>query len=223
MPAFQPPGPCTPTTMRGLSNRRWARLQVFMLACTLAACAASPATPPLLLTLPSSVTAAPAASAAPNPAGPIPVLAVRRPTLPEYLLSRRVRYRQDPSTLGEWRDTFWGERIEIGVERAFDAALQDQLPDWAMCGSECGERTPALRLQLDISTLDYLRSTRRLQAQARLTLSVVGTNARTLPSRTYTYELPGSGDTPQSQATVMGELLQHIARDAAALVRGAGR
>ena len=105
------------------SNRfRW----VAALSVLLAGCAASPSPTPVLLSLPPAVTAAapvavPAASTSPA------LLAIRRVGIPEYLVARRVRYRADASTLAEWPNTYWAERIEIGVSREFVSALRPRV------------------------------------------------------------------------------------------------
>ena len=69
----------------------------------LAGCASTPA--PTLLTLPSTSSLAPSSSLAPTASAAAPVLALARMEIPEYIVSRRVRYRADSSTLAEWPDT----------------------------------------------------------------------------------------------------------------------
>ena len=184
----------------------------------LAACA-SPSPAPVLLTLPPA--AAPAAAAAPSPGASAPLLAVRRVNLPEYLVARRVRYRAEASTLAEWPNTFWAERIEIGVSREFVAALRQQLPGWALCDSACGDQMPTLGLQVDLVPLDYLRDAKKLQARARITVTGAGASPRTLQTQAVAYELPASADTPQAQAQAMAALIQQVAASAAQLVRAA--
>lgn len=185
----------------------------------LAACA-SPSPAPVLLTLPPAVLPS-VAAAAPGPVASAPWLAVRRVTLPEYLVARRVRYRADASTLAEWPNTFWAERIEIGVSREFVAALRQQLPGWALCDTGCGDQSPALSLQVDLVPLDYLRGAQKLQARARITVSGAGASPRTLQTQELAYELPASADTPQAQAQAMAALIQQVAASAAQLVRTA--
>jgi uncharacterized lipoprotein YmbA len=191
---------------------------VALLASLLAACA-SPAPAPVLLTLPpaglSPIAATPGASAS------APLFAVRRVNIPEYLVARRVRYRADASTLAEWPNTYWAERIEIGVSREFVAALRQQLPGWALCDTNCGEQSPALSLQVDLLPLDYLRSTQKLQARARITVSGAGAAPKTLQTQELAFELPASADTPQAQAQAMAALIQQVAASAAPLIRAA--
>ncbi len=186
----------------------------------LAACAAtSPA--PLLLTLPPA--AAPLASPAPSAPASAPLLAVRRVNIPEYLVARRVRFRADTSTLAEWPNTFWAERIEIGVSREFVSALRQQLPGWSLCDTSCGDAVPALSLQVDLVPLDYLRSARRLQARARVVLSSGSAPPRELKSLELSYDVPASADTAQAHAQAISELIGQVAQAAALLVNSAPR
>ena len=191
-----------------------------LLAGLLAACA-SPSPTPLLLTLPPSVV--PLAGAVPAAAASAPLLAVRRVNIPEYLVARRVRYRAEASLLGEWPNTFWAERIEIGVSRELVSALRQQLPGWALCDTNCGDAVAALSLQIDLVPMDYMRSARRLQARARIVLSSGSVPARELKTLELGYELPASGDTAQAHALAIGELIRQVAQAAAPLVREAQR
>ena len=190
-----------------------------LLAGWLAGCA-SPASAPVLLTLPPGPAAAPPAAAASAPPGSVGQLAVRRVNVAEYLVARRVRYRSDASTLAEWPNTYWAERIEIGVSREFVAALRRQLPGWTLCDTACGDQPATLSLQVDLMPLDYLRASRTLNAGARLTLSD-GAAARVLRSEAASYTLTASADTPQAQAQAITELIDRVAAAAAPLVRAA--
>lgn len=199
-------------------------------ASLLAACAPSPA--PVYLTLPglpinaaasssfgagSAVASGSAPAPVPSPTT-APVLAVRRVTIPEYMVTRRVRYRAEPSTLAEWPNTFWGERIELGVSREFVEALRQQLPGWTLCDNNCGDQIPALSLQLDLVPMDYLRSTKSLQARARITLTDGSLTPRMLLSDERAYELAAADDTAQGEARAIAELVRQVARDAAPFV-----
>lgn len=195
--------------------KRWAAwpLQA-ALAATLMACASAP--PPVLLTLtPASSSAAATAPVAPTTPR---VLAVSRPEVPEYLMARRVRYRAEASTLGEWPDTFWAERIEIGVAREFNAALRERLPGWRLCEANCSEQSPAASLQVVLTRMDYVRSERRLKASGRITLWSPERVPRLLQGGDFSYEIEGDADSPQSQARTVTELLQRVAAEAAPLV-----
>lgn len=195
-----------------------------LLATLLAACAVSPSPAPVLLTLPPAAgplagTASP--PSAPSSPGALPLLAVRRVAIPEYLVARRVRYRTDASTLAEWPNTYWAERIEIGVSREFVSALRQQLPGWTLCDTNCGDQVPALTLQVDLEPLDYLRSARQLHAQARLTLSGAGAAPKVLATQALAYEIASEADTPQAQAQAMAQLIRQVAAAGAALIRAA--
>ena len=200
------------------SNRR---LWVVACAALLAGCAASPSAPPVLLSLPPAVTTG-AAGAAPagSASGAPQLLAIRRIGIPEYLVARRVRYRADTSTLAEWPNTFWAERIEIGVSREFVSALRLQLPGWAVCESNCGDLQPALALQVEMVPMDFVRSTQRMQARARITLTG-GSSARVLSTEERVYDLPASAATPQAQAQALTELIRQVALAVAPLVQNA--
>lgn len=184
-----------------------------LFAVLLAACAAS--TPaPILLTLPS---AAPMSAIAPVSPASAPLLAVRRVAIPEYIVARRVRYRADPSTLAEWPNTYWAERIEIGVSREFVAALRTKLPGWSLCDTNCGEGVAALSLQVDLVPMDYLRPTQTLQARARIVVSQ-GANGPVLTTQELPFSLSGGADKAQTQARLMAELIRQVADAAAPLV-----
>jgi uncharacterized lipoprotein YmbA len=203
--------------MNALKDRIVVALIGALCAGLLIGCAAqSPA--PVLLTLPP-VTTSGASAMAPEAPGSAPLLVVRRVNIPEYLVARRVRYRTDSSTLAEWPNTYWAERIEIGVSREFISALRQQLPGWALCEANCGDQVPALNLAVDVQQLDYLRAAQKLQAGARVSVSGPGASSKTLQSQYLTYELSASGDTPQAQAQATAQLIEKLASSAAQLVR----
>jgi uncharacterized lipoprotein YmbA len=194
----------------------WRALAPLALAALLAACASS--TPaPVLLNLP------PAAGAAAAPAAPAsaPLLAVRRVEIPEYLVARRVRFRADAATLAEWPNTYWAERIEIGVSREFTSALRQQLPGWPMCDLNCGDQSPALNLAVTIAPMDYLRSAQKLQARARIAVGTGSAAASAGAGREVSLEIPVAADTAQGHAQAISTLLQQLAAEAATVVRAA--
>ena len=210
MNAFTPRAAAAPLTLA----------MTLALAVLLAACAASsPA--PVLLTLPPAVQTVAAAPAVPSATAASPLLAVRRINIPEYLVARRVRYRADASTLAEWPNTYWAERIEIGVSREFMSALRAQLPGWSLCDTSCGDQVPALTLQVDLVPMDYLRSAQKLQARARITLSGAGVSPKVIQTQELAYDLPASADTAQAQAQTIATLLQQVAAATAPLIRSA--
>jgi uncharacterized lipoprotein YmbA len=131
-----------------------------------------------------------------------------------------VRYRADASTLAEWPNTFWAERVEIGVSREFVSALRQQLPGWAVCESNCGDLQPIVALQVELAPMDFVRSTQRLQARARITLTD-GSSARVQSTEERVYDLPASAATPQAHAQALTELIRQLARAVAPLVQSA--
>ena len=214
MNAFMPRAAAVPLTL--------ASTRTFTLALTalLAACAASsPA--PVLLTLPPAAQTVATAPAVPSATAASPLLAVRRINIPEYLVARRVRYRADASTLAEWPNTYWAERIEIGVSREFMSALRAQLPNWSLCDTSCGDQVPALTLQVDLVPMDYLRSAQKLQARARITLSGAGVSPKVIQTQELAYDLTASADTAQAHAQTIATLIQQVAAATAPLIRTA--
>ena len=202
-------------------NALKSRAALALVAATLAACS-TPTPAPVLLTLPPvSAALAATGTAVPAAAASSPLLAVRRIAIPEYLVARRVRYRAEASTLAEWPNTYWAERIEIGVSREFFAALRPQLPGWALCETNCGDQAPALSLQVEIAPMDYVRSAQKLQARARITLSGAGAAPQVLQTQELAYELPASADSAQAHAQTIATLVQQGAAAAAPLVRAA--
>ena len=187
-------------------------------ATVLAACASSPPAP-VLLTLPPALAAAPALAINLAASAPAPVLAVRRLNLPEYLVARRVRFRAEASTLAEWPNTYWAERIEIGMSREFVSALRQQLPGWVLCDAQCGDQTPAFSLQIDFAPLDFVRAAQKLQAHAHITLSDGSAPPKVLQSAESNFEIAAAADTAQAQAQAMAELVRQAAAVAAPMVR----
>jgi uncharacterized lipoprotein YmbA len=206
-----------------LPLRRW-RAALLCGVVFIAACAGRPS--PTLLSLP--LVAAPSVTAPmpptstsltqPPPSEPA-VLVVRRVALPEYLLSRRVRYRADASLLGEWPDTVWAERIEVAASRELLAGLRRALPGWTVCEPGCTGAPQAARvvsLRIELAAMDFLRSNGRLQSSALVTLESVGQ-----PPRQFTLQrdVVAGGDTPQAHAQAIAELLQGLALTVAEAVR----
>jgi len=200
---------------------KWATLT---LLAGLAACA-SPAPAPVLLTIPPAGAAAAAAAAPASAASgvPAPIVAVRRVAIPEYLVARRVRFRADPSTLAEWPNTYWAERIEIGVSREFNAALRSRLPGWTLCDASCSDQVPTLALQVEMVPMDYLRAAQTLKARARITVTTGSAMPKVLQTMEASYELPSGGDNAQAQAQTIAELIGRVAALAATTVDAAAR
>ena len=202
-----------------LLHRRAAALALTVAtAAFVAGCVSTPDRPPTLLTLPGPTASTPApVTAAPREGS---TLAIARLDIPEYLVSRRVRYRTDGSTLAEWPDTFWAERIEVGMSREFASALRARLPGWRLCESQCAQWSPVAGLRVVIDRMDYSRAQRRLLASARIAVVRRGADARHANSQRFDYELKAGADTPQAQAQAYADLLDRLATDAAAAVAG---
>lgn len=200
------------------------KLAPIALATVVAACA-SPSPAPVLLTLPPAPISAPApsinAAASTSASAPPPVLAVRRLSLPEYLVARRVRFRSDASTLAEWPNTYWAERVEIGMSREFVAAMRLRLPGWTLCDGQCNDQTPRLSLQIDFAPLDFVRATQKLQARARMIVTDGDVPPKVLRTAESSFDIAAEADTAQAQAQAMAELVRQAAAVAAPLVQSA--
>lgn len=198
---------------------------VLSLSAVLWGCASAPPSARLLalptLGEPAAGTSAAAVVLPPGAAtGDRPVLVVRRVQLPEYLLARRVRYRDADTTVDDWPGTFWAERIEVGMTRELAGELRARLPGWTLCNTACNTngdggsassqpRTHALRLEF--APLDYRRDRRELTAVVRGGLEAPdGAPLQRLERR---YVLQAGADTPQAHAQVLGELLRRVAAD----------
>lgn len=202
-----------------LATRNWRNetrpAYLMALAICLASCATIP--DPALVALPPAQAGVSQMAAAVTGRDAVRVLLVRRLTIPEYMMSRRVRFWSDTGYLAEWPNTYWAERIEIGVAREFVARLRDQLPGWTICDATCFEGTPDQILEVDLLRLDVLRSERRIDAIAQIQLVSTPRNPPTLPGTNVSLQtpiltVPISTDTPQSQAQAMAVLLQVLAR-----------
>jgi uncharacterized lipoprotein YmbA len=200
-------------------TRRPARRAVLLWsAALLAACGSRPS--PSLLSLP--LPAAPGLSAGSAPA-PLPaearVLIVRRVALPEYLLSRRVRYRADASTLAEWPDTVWAERIEVAASRELLASLRGALPGWTVCEPGCAgsaQGSAVVSLRIELSSMDFVRSTGQLRSRALITLESTGQPPHQL---SVDRDIAAPGDSAQAHAQAISELLQGLAQVVSEAVR----
>jgi uncharacterized lipoprotein YmbA len=193
--------------------------RIAMVAALLALTAcASNAPPPLLLTLPA---AAPPAGAPTSPATTTPsrTLILRRVSLPEYLLTRRVRYRDSASSLADWPNTYWAERIEVAVTRALSEALRARLPGWAVCEGACADGTTGEAvLIVDYQALDFTRtaSSSQLQAVAMVTGTAAGNVRWRSPHRVT---IDATTDAPRAHAAAIGSAVQSLADAIAAALR----
>jgi uncharacterized lipoprotein YmbA len=185
----------------------------------LGACA-SKEPPPLLLTLPSSaMQAAPAADRAAS-AVPQRTLLLRRVGLPEYLLSRRVRFRDSASSLADWPHTWWAERLEVGVTREMTEALRARLPGWTVCEGSCPDGAAGeVVLRIDFQALDFVRGTSgpaRLQA---LALADAGSGDATLWRAEQRFVIDATADTPRAHASAIGDAVRAVADALASRLR----
>ena len=188
----------------------------------LSACASTPE--PLLIALPAAArgTSAPdvVGAAQPEP-GTAGTLLVRRLSLPEYMVARRVRYTTDAARLAEWPNAVWAERVEVGMARELVSALREALPAWRVCDASCGDLVPDITLKVDLQRLDVLRRAGHLIASAQIQLgsSKHGATDTHPPETTmFTFEQSLPADTAQGQAEAMTELVRSIARMGAAAV-----
>jgi uncharacterized lipoprotein YmbA len=191
-----------------------------LVAAMLVGCAHAPTR--VLIALPPADAPAPAAEV--RAVASLPhVLLVRRLVIPEYMAAPKVRYWSGPATLAEWPDTYWAERVEIGMAREFVAALQRRLPGWTVCDASCGDTPVDLTLKVELQRLDMVRREQTLSGSARAAFS--GPQAATSAvstlaiSRSLSVALPA--DTPQGQARAMSDLLGQLAdATVAAIPRG---
>jgi uncharacterized lipoprotein YmbA len=129
----------------------------------------------------------------------------RRVELPEYLLSRHLRYRADAATLGEWPAAVWAERIEIGVTRELAAALRARLPGWTVCDGSCADgHAGDVVLRVAFAPFDVERGARRLQARFDAQASAGGTTRWRAQQR---LDVALGADTPQAHAQAIADAL----------------
>lgn len=186
----------------------------------LGACSTAPM--PTLLSLPlppaqpaPSAVAAPPASAASAPR----FLTLRRVNIPEYLQTDAVRYRNADSTLVEWTNTAWAERLEVGLTNHLALLLRQALPSWTVCDSHCPSMPTGQVLIVNIAPLDYVRSSGQLRADVGWRITGPGSAPTPVFSGSSTTSTPVSPDTPVGQAAAMSTLLNQVAQDVARTVR----
>ncbi|MCW7536631.1 PqiC family protein [Aquabacterium sp. A7-Y] len=187
--------------------------RALLLACAVLAGCAGTRPAATLLTLPPAELRP---AEAPAAAAPGPVVSVRRVAIPEYLLTRKVRFRANSSTLAEWPQTYWAERIEVGVTREFVSALRQALPGWTVCEASCNDRVAELALQVDLAPLDLQRSAGMLQSHARVSVSSTAAAAPGAPRVQQLvdrrFEQPSGADTPQGHAQALTDVLEAVAQ-----------
>ena len=192
-----------------------------LLALGLGACSTAP--PPTLLSLPlppsppavPTVVSPPASAVASAPR----FLTLRRVNIPEYLQTDAVRYRQADSTLAEWPNTAWAERLEVGLTNHLALLLRQALPSWTVCDSHCPSMPTGQVLIVNIAPLDYVRRSGQLRADVSWRITGPGSTPTPVFSGNNTSSMPVSPDTPVGQAAAMSALLNQVAQDVAHAVR----
>ena len=184
------------------------RLMLLAVLALLGGCASAPPTHWLSLPLPSPSPVGSAVQTV-DPSASAPVLIVRRVGIPEYLQTTKVRYRKADSELGEWPDTAWAERLEIGLTDHLVMRLRLALPGWTVCERACPTQASSTVLNVDFAPLDYVRSVGQLQADAHWLLTGKGRDGNTVVTASVR---PDSAD---GQAAALAQVLDRLASDIA--------
>jgi uncharacterized lipoprotein YmbA len=142
---------------------------------------------------------------------PMPVKLVLRPVLiPEYMQTQRLRYRPDPSTVREYPNAIWAERLEVGLTRALGDALHQQAPDWRICLQACETTsTPSSRvLRVEFTALDAWTQHNLLTAHAKWTWTAPKSENPT--TQEADFQIPLETDTPAALGNAMGVLARQL-------------
>jgi len=187
----------------------------------LVACASGP--PPVLLVLSSPGVSQVGATSESPAGGEAVVVELHSLSVPEYMTARRVRHRASSETVVEWPNTYWSERIEVGMLRVLAAELQAGQPQLVVCQQRCsaGEQ-PRWRVTVDFQRLDYHAAGGSLSASARVVI-IEGTDQ---PPRgrvmAWSADVHGCAASPAGQAAAMSQALRELARAVRASVRADG-
>jgi uncharacterized lipoprotein YmbA len=206
---------------------------VWLTIAGLTGCASSPAARLLSLPLPTQATPGEADAALPHEATMPPcgqpatsrVLSVRRINIPEYLQTSKVRFRQADSVMGEWPNTAWAERLEVGLSDHLIMRLRLALPGWTVCDRSCPSAASAASasiLTLDLAPLDYVRAQNQLRAEARWQLdapSDKGHPGRHMTRSSRAIAIPVQPDSAPGHAAALGKVLDELTQDIAPVVR----
>lgn len=180
----------------------------------LGACSTAPVPTLLSLPLPPSRPVTPAVVASPASTASAPrFITLRRVNIPEYLQTDAVRYRNADSTLAEWPNTAWAERLEVGLTNHLALLLRQALPSWTVCDSHCPSMPTGQVLIVNIAPLDYVRNAGQLRADVNWRITRPGSTPTPVFSGSSTTSTPVSPDTPVGQATAMSQLLNQVAQD----------
>jgi len=200
------------STLRSQSARSSSlrALLSLLAAAVLGACASAPTR--VLIALPAAAAPEQSRNVGVGSSSPS-VLLVRRLIIPEYMAAPKVRYWSGPATLAEWPDTYWAERVEIGMAREFVSALRIRLPGWTVCDATCGDTPVDLTLKVELIRLDALRPEQSLIASAHAEFSGPKAAASSIPTSPWSrsFTLPMPADTAQGQALAMSNLLGRLA------------
>lgn len=185
-----------------------------VLALGLGACSTAPMPTLLSLPLPPSQPVTPAVVASPASTASAPrFITLRRVNIPEYLQTDAVRYRQADSTLAEWPNTAWAERLEVGLTNHLALLLRQALPSWTVCDSHCPSMPTGQVLIVNMAPLDYVRNAGQLRADVNWRITGPGSTPTPVFSGSTTTSTPVTPDTPVGQAAAMSQLLNQVAQD----------
>lgn len=173
----------------------------------------------VFLSLPLEMSTASPSASDPQPGRPLPLLAVRRVQIPEYLHSTRVRYRDSAETLAEWPGIRWAERLEVSLTRQLSLALNLVTRPGTACDDNCASAPTLGSLQVSYLTLDHVRSAGQLHAQVnwRLTPSAGSSAVPRLGQLTLMERV--QPDSAAGQAAAMARLNTQVARQIAAALQ----
>ncbi len=192
-----------------------------LVALTLSACSTAPA--PALLSLPlppaPAVALPPAATPSASAVSAARFLTLRRVNIPEYLQTDTVRYRLSDSTLAEWPNTAWAERLEVGLTNHLALLLRQALPSWTVCDAHCPSMPGGQVLIVNIAPMDYLRASSQLRADVNWRITGPGSSPTPIFAGGGTSSTTVTPDSPVGQAAAMSALLQQVAQDITSRLR----
>lgn len=173
-------------------------------------------TPSVLIALPAPALQVGTKPVAAPSSRPGPTLIVGRLELPEYWQSRAVRFRGDGATIGTWPDTYWAERVEIGVSRHLAIEMGQAAQEWVVCDGSCEPPAGAAwRLKVVLPQLDYRRADRRLDASASwmlLPLPAASHLGHAMLRGQHVLSVPAGADSAQAQAEAVSQMIRELAR-----------
>lgn len=172
-------------------------------------------TPSMLIALPDPPMPSPLEPSAALARSAGPTLIVGRVELPEYWQSRSVRYRGTGASVEAWPDTYWAERVEIGVSRHMAIEMGRAAQDWLVCDGACEPPAGATwRLKVILPQLEYRRAERRLDASANWTLLPLPAAlhlGHAVVRGQQSFSVKADADSPHAQAEALTALTRQIA------------